>query len=137
VSRVEWDASLETGHDLVDRQHRELFSIFNEVAEAPGPDSDKAELLVRLSEYVSTHFSAEEELMARSLYPADRMASHKLEHEELSSRARELVLAHRLGETQSIAPLATLLREWLGVHIDCADRDLVDHVRETGSGRVV
>jgi len=84
---------------------------------------------------VSTHFSAEEELMARYSYPEDCVRTHREQHEDLSTRARELVLAHRLGESASVLPLVALLQEWLTVHILDADREFVTHIREIRTDR--
>jgi len=130
VKRVEWDGSLETGHQLVDDQHKELIAIFNEIADVDpacaGTETD--ELLVRLSDYVSTHFSAEEELMTRYSYPQEHAEAHREQHEDLSTRTRELVLAHRLGESATVLELVRLLQEWLAIHIQGADREFVGYL---------
>lgn len=136
MERVTWDGSLETGHDSVDEQHRELISIIDEIAcaahgEAP-PETVEA-LLIRLSDYVSTHFAEEEDLMSRYAYPADMVVAHKRQHSALSERTRQLVLAHRSGEMVNVRPLASLLHEWLTVHISGADKEFVRFVRETRS----
>ncbi len=132
MKRVIWNRSLETGHPLVDDQHRELIAIFNELADhtAAGCDEETtSQLLIRLSDYVSTHFSDEEALMRRCSYPAEQAMAHRAQHEDLSVRTRELVLAHRSGETETVLRMAALLREWLTVHIAEADNELADHLR--------
>lgn len=132
MRRVEWDGSLETGHRLVDDQHRELIAVFNELADhaIPGCDEERtSHLLVRLSDYVSTHFSDEEALMRRYSYPDEHAAAHRAQHEDLSSRTRELVLAHRSGETATALRLVSLLQEWLTVHIAETDSEFVGYVR--------
>jgi hemerythrin-like metal-binding protein len=134
---VEWDGSLETGHALVDEQHRELIAIFSDIADAGDPGCDPqsvGDLLVRLSDYVSTHFSAEENLMSRFSYPSENVEAHRAQHEELSVRTRELVLAHRRGETATILPLVALLQDWLTVHILGADSEFVDYLRMEQAG---
>jgi hemerythrin-like metal-binding protein len=133
---MEWDASLVTGHDLVDGQHRSIIALINEFSQLRETDCDRdtvAAVLVRLSDYVSTHFSAEEHLMERYSYPAEQTKAHRVKHLELSGRTRELVLAHRTGEDEHVCELVALLQEWLTEHIMQVDRRLVDHIREARS----
>lgn len=134
MERVEWDGSLETGHASVDEQHRELFAIFNEIVDATGSSACDGgnidELLVRLSDYVSTHFSAEEDLMEFYGYPAELRDEHHRQHADLTSRTRELVLAHRTGGSDTVLPLLALLQEWLAGHIMGTDSLLVAHIHQ-------
>lgn len=130
---VRWDSNLETGHELVDAQHRELVAIFSEIAGAAEPGCDRAaveSLLIRLSDYVATHFAAEEDLMVAYGYPDIEIAQHRAEHVRLAGRTRDLVLEHRMG-TPTVLALAGLLQEWIVEHISGHDRRLVDHIRAT------
>lgn len=129
---MQWDASLATGHDLVDDQHRGIIALINEFVELQEADCDRetvAAALVRLSDYVSTHFAEEERLMAFYAYPEDATRHHCAEHVKLSDRTRQLVLAHRVGDDQVVCELVALMREWLTEHIMRVDRRLVDHLR--------
>lgn len=134
MKRIEWDGSLATGHDLVDDQHKVLLSIFNEYVDSvrSGRDPQTVEAtLVRLSDYASTHFAEEEQLMRDVGYPDELIRAHTAEHRRLSERTRELILAYRVGE-ESSGMLTTLLREWLADHIGGADRELVRHIGLVG-----
>lgn len=129
---MKWDSTLETGHELVDAQHKELVAIFSEIAHAAAPSRENAvveSLLIRLSDYVATHFAAEEDLMVAYDYSAAEFAEHRAEHARLAARTRELVLEHRTG-TPTVLALAGLLQGWIVEHISVFDRSLVDHIRE-------
>jgi hypothetical protein len=78
VKRIEWDGSLRTGNETVDRQHQTLIGIFNEFADACDLECDRvitADVLMRLSDYVSMHFADEESLMVRYDYPQARQTA--------------------------------------------------------------
>jgi hemerythrin-like metal-binding protein len=137
VRHVEWDGSLETGHATVDRQHQTLIAIFNEFVDACDVDCDVPitdDLLLRLSDYVSTHFAAEESLMARYDYPQDRARRHQAEHLQLSERTRGLVLAHHDGASTDMSSIAEFMQAWLTRHILETDRELANHIRVVDEG---
>lgn len=136
MSRLEWDASLETGDATVDSQHRTLLGMFNELRDAAVSGRDGTivrEILERLTDYVATHFAAEQDLMIREAYPPDEVMAHVAEHTKLTARTREMVLEYHDGKMTTVLPLAEFLSTWLGTHIRQVDRKLIDHVRARGS----
>jgi len=129
---LQWNADLQTGHELVDDQHQAIIGLINEfvdVQQARCEPEQVAAVLVRLSDYVSTHFAEEERLMAHYGYAEDLTRAHRQEHVKLSERTRQLVLAHRTGQDDTVCELIELMQEWLTEHIMRVDRRLVDHVR--------
>jgi hemerythrin-like metal-binding protein len=129
---MEWDESLVTGHRVVDDQHRAIIGLINEFADAnlgQRESEQVAAVLVRLSDYVSTHFAEEEHLMSRYGYSAELTREHREEHLKLSERTRQLILAHRTGEDATVRDLIALMQQWLSEHIMKVDRRLVDHVK--------
>ena len=133
---MEWDENLVTGHRIVDDQHRAIIGLINEfvdVQHAHCEPEQVAAVLVRLSDYVSTHFAEEERLMARYGYSKELTRAHREEHLRLSERTRQLVLAHRTGQDAMVCELVDLMQEWLAEHIMQVDRRLVDHVRAVQS----
>jgi hemerythrin len=128
---MEWDASLETGDDRIDGQHQKLLALFNEL-EHSGGRHDSAEVqsvLERLIDYVSVHFTMEEDLMRRLEYPAEDAGRHVQEHRMLTKRTRDMVLDFRTGALSTVGPLVIFLRQWLTCHVDQEDRRLVEHVQ--------
>lgn len=127
MSTLEWDPSLETGHALVDEQHRSLFGLVAEVSDVSLTLDQvaTASALQRLSDYVLVHFGAEEALMRQHGYPEEHAAEHAAEHRALTDRTRELVLAFRTDAAAAAVELASFLIEWLTHHIEESDRKLV------------
>ncbi len=67
-----WSPDLEVGNELIDRQHQELFSRLERVAQALLEDRGRSEipgLLEFLTTYVGVHFAEEEQLMLAHRYP--------------------------------------------------------------------
>lgn len=130
--RIEFDESLYTGDAMVDEQHRTLIGMFNEL-HAASQENRSAEavapLLEQLHDYTIEHFTAEQNLMIRTRFPADEMLSHVEQHGELTQKVRQLITDYRSGGFATILPLATLLQEWLATHIRQLDRRVVEHVR--------
>ena len=67
MAHFDWDPALETGHEDIDDQHRQLFALANALQEAMernDADPDVVEDAVySLTEYVVQHFADEEALM--------------------------------------------------------------------------
>lgn len=132
MTSIEFDDSLLTGDPVVDEQHRMLIGMFNELRaagrDARGPDAI-GPLLERLHVYTVEHFTAEQKLMAKTRFPADEMLAHVEEHGELTQRVRQLIVDYRTGGMDTVLPVATLLQDWLAVHIQQRDCRLVEHIR--------
>lgn len=130
--RIDFDDTLKTGDARVDEQHRTLVETFNRLQDASieslGPEI-VAPLLHQLHDYTIQHFTAEQELMARSRFPAAEMLEHVEEHRALTDRVRELITEYRDGGFESALPLASLLQDWLAKHIRQSDRRVVEHLR--------
>jgi len=133
VSRIRWDATLETGDERVDVQHRELVGLFNALHEAivSGRGKDAAEpILVQLIAYVNSHFEAERQLMIAARYPSALLVPHVEQHTELARKTEELAAEYRAGRVATALPLANFLSSWLASHIRESDRAFAQHVRE-------
>jgi hemerythrin len=138
MGTITWDPALETGHDRVDAQHRQLVETFNQlydaaVLEHARQDEVIDDVLGRLVEYIRTHFADEEGLMAATAYDPDAVAVHIAAHTDLASRTMDMVEQRERGEITDVMPLATFLNEWLAEHVRRMDRTLIDHVRSRAS----
>jgi len=98
---VFWDSSLETGVDVIDIQHRQLFEMINRLHEKnEDPDADRVAFLAtldRMEQYARFHFSEEEALMQQAGYPA--LEEHRGKHEEFRQRIE--TLQQQSGEGES------------------------------------
>lgn len=81
-----WNEQFETGHPLVDSQHRMLISYINrleDMAHNTNPSLVEVELFLRFIEfletYILTHFREEEDCMVRFKCPvhAENVAAHE------------------------------------------------------------
>ena len=76
---LDWNEKFETGHSLIDTQHRMLISYINRLEEMSGnsnPSRGDIELFSRfvqfLEDYILMHFGEEEECMVRFRCPAHK-----------------------------------------------------------------
>ena len=116
----QWDASLETGHEKIDNQHKQLVASLNGLIEASAQGKDKEEIfktLDFLTGYTIMHFATEEKLQKEYHYP-DYLI-HKRYHDEFKGTVGGLT--GRLkdeGPTEEMIGLATTtIGNWLLNHI--------------------
>ncbi|MCL2067392.1 MAG: bacteriohemerythrin [Treponema sp.] len=116
----QWDSSLETGHDKIDNQHKQLIASLNSLIDASHQGKDKDEIfktLDFLTGYTVMHFSTEEKLQVDCDYP-DYLI-HKRYHDEFKVTVGDL--SKRLveeGPTKEMVGLVTTtIGNWLLNHI--------------------
>lgn len=135
---ITWDPSLETGNADIDRQHRELLQIVDELetVEAETHGSREAILVVlsRITDFAISHFVMEEGLMREVDYPPVPTIEMIEQHRDFTAYARLRVLEFRSGGLISVRPLRAFLSEWLTVHEFGLDRALADFIRHRDAG---
>jgi hemerythrin len=131
---ITWSKVYETGHPVVDGQHRNLFKLINNLnldlsdKEANLAFSDAIEIL---SVYVGTHFKTEEDLMKSIAYPDYDF--HKQEHDNLKEQSEKLIKLFRLGKVDLTATISKFLSDWLKHHIQEIDKKMIDWLKENVS----
>lgn len=126
---IRWRDELDTGIDLIDEQHRELFrrfDLFLSACEAGEATGSLNQLLDFLSLYVQKHFHDEEELLSGSGYP--QLEAHREEHAVFMGKLKKLqidvagegVALHHVIDTNA------LLFKWIVSHISRTDREFID-----------
>jgi hemerythrin len=124
---VEWTESLSIGIEEIDSQHKELLEHFDRFLIACKSSKGIEELKILLNfldGYVIKHFSDEEGIQRKHLYPG--YATHKLEHNSFVARLNELkeeiysegIALHHVIETNH------MLLQWLIHHISTVDVQL-------------
>jgi hemerythrin-like metal-binding protein len=109
---INWSPHFVTGIELVDRQHRGLVDLINEVAPLLACQepvlADEVEILLdRLAAYAVTHFRDEEQLMgAAGMDP--RVSASRCWHIAASSRKSALCAARSMPMAKSMGPVAAL-----------------------------
>lgn len=130
MAYLHWTDELNTGIDVIDRQHRRIVEYVNELDVADNKH-DKAgvkHVLDELIDYTLSHFVFEEELMENANYPF--LKAHKRVHEIFTKRVVECL--QRAGKDENVAPeLLSMLKVWLFNHIKCDDADYAEIVKES------
>ena len=122
---------LETGNALIDSEHKQLFDAINKLMDAcsQGKGRDNIESTVQfLLNYVSKHFSDEEQLQTKYKYPG--YAAHKQFHEGYKRTLAQTTDQIRTSGA-NIAALGKL-NETIGVliaHIRTEDKRVAAHVK--------
>ncbi len=129
--RYEFDKTLETGHKIIDNEHKMILGVANEILQAieEGLSSKKVlEAINTFARYINTHFPHEEELQEKFHYPNFRY--HKLWHQSYVKEI-ELTCDRILTEGISNVTITELKRriETLVQHILLEDSRVAKHIQ--------
>lgn len=101
-----WTKDLETGHTLIDNEHKQLVKAADELVTACSQGKGRQEIgkaLEFLSNYTKTHFAHEEELQVKCKYPD--YSTHRNWHQSFIKEI-ESVAAKLKAEGANIALVA-------------------------------
>lgn len=118
MERLVWKDDYSIDGDLIDRQHRRLFEIFNDYSEdhAEGEGREATEAVLRaLAAYADEHFDREEELMEEKGYP--ELEEHRKEHERFKADLSQRVVDFQEGDAMAAVKVMQDVRQWLFNHI--------------------
>ncbi len=127
---IAWTSDLDTGIDVIDRQHRMIVDYINEL-DAAGQQDDRGAVglvLEKLVHYTASHFTFEELLQQRAGY--EMAEAHKAVHTIFIKRVARYQQRYRSGE-DVLAPLHSMLKTWLLHHIKRDDAAYVSCMRPT------
>jgi hemerythrin len=125
---IHWDKSLETGHPLVDAEHRILVLLFRKLdvsLKTHQPPEVMRHIIREVVRCVEFHFQSEENLMRETDYPG--LEAHQSVHAELLIELNAYVAkiaAHR----EFPEDLLSFLNQWLTLHIAEHDQAVTRHV---------
>jgi len=120
---------MKTGINLIDEQHQLLISLVNDFEQAISRDIDEVYIegiLQELINYISYHFKAEEELMARNNYPG--FSKHKETHDDLVKKVIGFHEQFKKGEQNLEQEIMLFLKEWVIHHISKTDMEYVPYI---------
>lgn len=129
----DWDGSLNLGEATLDRQHKGLMGLINQVADAlehPDRETEIMECLSRMFLYAKEHFFDEEAFMARLGYPGRE--AHTAMHKAFVQQAQELTDAC-LDDSMHAPDLLAFLVDWLQQHIAVEDAKIVAFAQGQGA----
>ena len=119
-----WEPSFGIGGWEIDRQHRLLIGLINQLHEAvSGVDAGKKPQAVFAAtvDYLRNHFAFEESFLERLGY--EDLAADKGSHKQLLDKLSDLRRQFDAGPVSVSPELVKLLKEWMTTHIlQCAHR---------------
>lgn len=122
---VQWSDALSVGDVQIDADHRELFSLLEQLRLAVRAGQPEAMALGILSELVRSteaHFRLEEQFMHRIEF--GELPAHKAEHYKLLAQVRELHTKLVQGDLVLSLSVFQFLYGWLARHIETRDKAL-------------
>lgn len=131
--RYEWSSDLETGHVLIDAQHKALFAAADNFANAfrNGKGGEEIEKTLHfLITYSDRHFRDEEELQKQHAFPD--LPRHRRYHLDFQKSVQEFVDRFRTeGPTDALLnEIYTSVGDWLLHHIKSDDFVMATTIRE-------
>lgn len=129
MGKLVWSADLDTGIDVIDKQHRRIVDYINELHDARTGGHQKEDIgkvIDELVDYTLSHFAFEESLQEEAHYPF--LKAHKKVHDLFVKRVGEYQERFKLGDDVS-EELNNLLVTWLFNHIKRDDADYVASVK--------
>ena len=131
MALIIWNDSLQLGHEAIDKQHKKLVNIANDVHDSMLAGKSKSVLgsaLADLIAYTQSHFRFEEQLFRKYRYP--QIAEHVAEHANLASQVLDFKARFDGGRTMLCVELLQFLTNWLSTHIAGSDREFVTYLRK-------
>ena len=128
---IQWSKEYETGHEIVDREHKDIFALVQMVFDiSPASRKEKIDEAINfLAEYTVRHFQHEESLMEQSSYP--KTAEHKQQHKDFVQSV--VALQERVkseGNTMRVhIDVNQTVVDWLITHVLGSDKLLADHYK--------
>ena len=132
VVRLVWRKSYKCGEESIDREHRQLFDLANELiylafAEESSPEQINS-ALESLIAHAEQHFENEERILASYHYA--EVDNHALKHESLRARARDLRGMAADGELATGALVTFVVRDLVARHLLKDDRDFFPFLKK-------
>lgn len=131
-----WNSALETGHPVIDAQHKELINAINNLLSAcqQGRAADKVNATLDfLVSYTKRHFGEEEALQQKANYPD--YPNHHQVHEAFVN-----VITDLSAELKQTGPTPSLINkiirnvgDWLVNHIQQQDTKVAAHIKKAGT----
>lgn len=130
---VVWSTKYSTGIQLIDEQHKELFSEVNQLRRSIQEGVDReviGQLLESILDLSARHFATEEAFMSQYGYPD--LIQHVAEHTSMLTSLQELQ-AKFLESHHTIALMVpTFMEGWLKHHISDGDFGFVTFLKARG-----
>lgn len=123
MAKLEWNQKFDLGVRQIDKQHRKLIELINDVHDAfatQKPSSEIQKILSALSEYTHKHFAEEEALMRSSGYVD--LQRHQLLHQKIRQQLLNYIETYKQKQDAVAPEILTFLQTWLAAHVQGVDQ---------------
>jgi len=127
---VGWNTRYDTGIQVIDEQHRELFGIVERLRRSVQEGAERALVESLLGDLVictERHFATEEAYMGRFHYPD--LVQHVAEHASMLSSLHELFAKFQESHQAMALMVPTFMEGWLKHHISDGDFGFVTFLK--------
>jgi len=136
---IEWNEEITSGIKEIDRQHKQIISLLNQIVyffETPDSSKELISSLLEFSKVIHEHFAYEEKLLAE--YGFKGLKNHKAGHEEISDMINSIVMPAMLDEEADIPaePIISIVR-WFENHLKTEDARYFKSVKNTREEKLV
>ena len=133
MALINWNDSHSVNVAEIDKQHKRLAAMINEMVEAKaGGDGKDAlkEILINLIDYAATHFRTEERYFLQFGYPETE--SHKNEHASFIRKCALFIEEFEKGRVELNTDVVTYLSKWWDAHVLGTDKKYTQCFNENG-----
>lgn len=126
-----WDYKFSVGVDAIDEQHKQLFNILGDLRKAiiAGQTGQYIlNLIQKLDDYASMHFSLEEKYMEENHYP--NFLEHKAQHQAFINEVNNFRANLDTNEINSSLTLLEFLIKWITFHILESDKEYAYYIKK-------
>lgn len=126
IKIAQWRPEYETGNNIIDEQHKSLFSTINALNSAMLEGQGEALLektLNSLKDYTIVHFDTEEKFMLDHKYPD--YTEHKQKHEALKAKVLSFEKKNYDDLSKLTNAVSHFLTDWLIHHIKDEDKKMI------------
>ena len=130
---LDWKEEYSVGIEDIDRQHKKLISIINQLKKAMLEGNDREAMsrtFFELVKYTIYHFTTEEEYFDQYSYP--KKEDHKNQHNKFVREVYDLQGKFDSGEDISASELMNFLHDWWNNHIICSDKKYEPFLKSQG-----
>lgn len=121
---IEWETQYNLNIRKIDKQHRKIVSILNDIYKlcSPGEKNPKRleKIIDRLISYIRHHFSTEEAYLIKHKYPD--FQKHKAEHDRFISKVCEFQANFFIHQSLPVLNLFNFVWDWFSRHILVTDK---------------
>ena len=120
---IEWQASFNLNVAVLDKQHKILVKVINELHGAIAAGKEKevlGTLLSKIGSFAAMHFAKEEHYFDTFGYP--QTETHKQEHIDFEHKLSDFEDDFKAGRAHLSKEMMVYLSNWLVAHINVSDR---------------